>query len=281
MPARSTTFTDAIGNRHCPAEHDCRIVSLVPSLTELLFDLGLGEYMVGRTGFCIHPRGEVKRIPKLGGTKDVKVEELLKLKPTHLLVNIDENRRDIVEEVAESVPHVIVTHPCAPEDNIGLYRLIGGIFGKETPAEDLVSRLRQELNRLQEMRNELPQYRVLYLIWRKPWMTISRNTYISGMLSLINWVTVNPETDERYPVIENFEEIAGKSDLVLLSSEPYRFRERHVRECRELAPAAGVMQVDGELLSWYGSRAVQGLRYLGELAKNNMRETNVNNVSMH
>lgn len=281
MSADPDTFIDAIGNRHYPAENDCRIVSLVPSLTELLFDLGLGEYMVGRTGFCIHPRDQVKGVPKVGGTKDVKVNELLKLKPTHLLVNIDENRRDIVEKMAESVPHIIVTHPCTPEDNIDLYRLIGGIFGKETPAEDLASGLRQELNRLQEMRNELPQYRVLYLIWREPWMTISRDTYISGMLSLINWITVNPETNERYPVIENFEEIAGESDLVLLSSEPYRFREQHVRECRELALGAGVMQVDGELLSWYGSRAVQGLRYLGELAKNNMRETNADNVSVH
>jgi hypothetical protein len=115
---------------------DVRIVSLVPSVTELLW-LGLAPHLVGRTGFCIHPREVVRSIPKIGGTKDVDVDRIRELAPTHLVVNIDENRKETVEELARFVPSVVVTHPLAPEDNLGLYRLLGGIFGRSAEAERL------------------------------------------------------------------------------------------------------------------------------------------------
>ena len=112
-----------------------RIVSLVPSLTELLCDLGLAPQLVGRTGFCIHPRETVRAIPKVGGTKSVNLARLRELAPTHVIVNIDENEKPTVEEIARFVPHVVVTHPLHPRDNLALYRLLGGIFHRDARGE--------------------------------------------------------------------------------------------------------------------------------------------------
>ncbi|HZX28678.1 MAG TPA: helical backbone metal receptor, partial [Telluria sp.] len=127
-------LTDAIGQAHASAP-DARIVSLVPSITELLCDLGLASQLVGRTGFCIHPAGTVRAIPKVGGTKDVNLAKLRRLAPSHVVVNIDENEKPTVDEIARFVPHVVVTHPNAPRDNLDLVRLMGGIFCREEQAE--------------------------------------------------------------------------------------------------------------------------------------------------
>ena len=118
-------LVDATGQRHVRHAGPARIVSLVPSLTELVCDLGLAGELVGRTGFCIHPRATLRSIPKVGGTKDVNLARLRELAPTHVIVNIDENRRECVDEIAEFVPHVIVTHPCVPEDNLAVKALNG------------------------------------------------------------------------------------------------------------------------------------------------------------
>jgi ABC-type Fe3+-hydroxamate transport system substrate-binding protein len=130
-------LVDAIGTRHHAVTAPPRIVSLVPSITELLCDLGLAASLVGRTGFCIHPRALVRGIPKVGGTKTVDVARIRELAPTHLVVNIDENEKPTVDELARLVPHVIVTHPLAPRDNLALYRLLGGIFDRAGEAETL------------------------------------------------------------------------------------------------------------------------------------------------
>ena len=126
-------FFDALHTAHNRAPA-ARIVSLVPSITELLCDLGLAPQLVGRTGFCVHPAAVVAAIPKVGGTKDVNIEKIRKLAPTHLVVNIDENEKPTVELLAEFVPHVVITHPLAPRDNLALARLMGGIFGAEAAA---------------------------------------------------------------------------------------------------------------------------------------------------
>ena len=127
--SRASQRTDWAGVVH-PAAPAPRIASLVPSLTELLFALGLGESVVARTGFCVHPKPEVARVPKVGGTKDPDPARLAKLAPTHLIVNVDENRREVVDAARAFVPHVIVTHPLAPTDNPRLYRLFGAIFDR-------------------------------------------------------------------------------------------------------------------------------------------------------
>jgi ABC-type Fe3+-hydroxamate transport system substrate-binding protein len=239
-----------------------RIVSLVPSITELLCDLDLSDEIVGRTGFCIHPWETVKTIPKVGGTKDLQFDRIRELEPTHVVVNIDENRKEDAEALAEFIPNVVVTHPLGPRDNLDLYRQMGREFDREAEAEELCERFEQAYNRAAA--NAGPEQSVLYLIWRDPWMTISPETYISRTLGLFKWQTVPATTDERYPQVDLTE---CEVDHVLLSSEPFHFKEHHVEEVAALVPGATVSLIDGEMTSWYGSRAIAGLGYLAEYTK--------------
>ena len=267
----TATWTDAAGRRHARASADARIVSLVPSLTELLVDLGLGANLVGRTGFCVHPRAALRAVPKVGGTKDVNLERIRALAPTHLLVNIDENRLETVEALASLVPSIIVTHPCSPRDNLELFRLLGGIFGAEAAAGRLAAELEAALGEAAELRAAMPAETVLYLIWREPWMTVARDTYIAATLAEVGWSTLpaveGGETGAaRYPAFDwNAPWLAGV-ERVLLSTEPYRFRAAHLAEVARLA-ARPALLVDGEMVSWYGSRAARGLRWLMALRR--------------
>jgi ABC-type Fe3+-hydroxamate transport system substrate-binding protein len=254
---------DAAGTLHGRAGDEATIVSLVPSITELICDLGLAGRLIGRTGFCIHPWETVRAIPKVGGTKDVKLERIRNLAPTHAILNVDENRRELADQLAEFVPHIIVTHPLGPHDNLALYRLIGAIFGRDAEAEELCSALARALAHLRT--RAYPARDVLYLIWRDPWMSVSPDTYIARMLELVNWRTHPLAPDDRYPEIE-LERYAGRIDHVLLSSEPFHFRERHVDEVAAAIPGARVSLIDGEMTSWYGTRAIAGLRYLAAYA---------------
>ena len=255
---------DALGTEHAPAGPDARIVSLVPSITELVCDLGLAPRLVGRTGFCVHPRETVKAIPKVGGTKDVDLDALRALAATHVIVNVDENRRETVEAISRLVPNVIVTHPLAPRDNLVLYELIGGIFGREQEAQRLSARFESAFAAAERAAAGFACERVLYLIWRDPWMTVSRDTYIARTLALVNWETVPEHATARYPEIVLDEDSLAGVDVVLASSEPYMFRSRHVAELAAMPALAGkrVALVDGEMTSWYGSRAIAGLGYM-------------------
>lgn len=257
------SFTDAIGTVHLAAPQ-ARIVSLVPSITELLCTLGLAGQIVGRTGFCIHPAEVVGAIPKIGGTKDVNLEKIRKLAPTHLVVNIDENEKPTVEALAEFVPNIVVTHPNTPYDNLALARLMGGIFCAEARAEAWCAEFDAAYAALQAAPKGPPQT-MLYCIWQDPWMSISRDTYIANMLAQIGWQV--PELGEsRYPRFDWSASLLEAIDGVLLSSEPYRFTEAHA-DALERQIGKPVLLVDGEMLSWYGSRALDGLKYLQELAQ--------------
>lgn len=255
-------LVDALGREHQPVVADAapRIVSLVPSLTELLCDLGLAPWLVGRTGFCVHPAATVRVIPKVGGTKDVNLDKVRRLAPTHLVVNIDENRKETVEALAPSVPHVIVTHPCAPRDNLALYRLLGGIFRAREQAETLCAAFEREYAALAAAPKGAPRT-LLYCIWKDPWMTVSCDTYIARMMAEIGWQCWAAPPANRYPTFTWSDELLQAIDGVLLSTEPYRFTEAHANTLQERI-GKPVRLLDGEMMSWYGSRAVAGLRYL-------------------
>ena len=257
---------DAIGQPHSAIDSadPPRIVSLVPSVTELVCDLGLSSWLVGRTGFCIHPQSLLSGVPKIGGTKDVNIEKIRALAPTHLIVNIDENEKPTVDTLAQFIPHVIVTHPLAPEDNLDLYRLLGGIFNVSDKAEQLCGAFAREYEATQVLAHATP-YRVLYCIWKDPWMTVSRDTYIARMLALVGWQQCEVPSDQRYPEFRWDEALVDSVDEILLSTEPYHFTETHANSL-ENQLGKPVRLVDGERLSWYGSRAVSGLAYLRELA---------------
>jgi ABC-type Fe3+-hydroxamate transport system substrate-binding protein len=254
-------LVDAVGRRHAPAP-DARIVCLVPSITELLCDLGLAGKLVGRTGFCIHPRDAVAAIPKVGGTKDVNIDKIRRLAPTHVVVNIDENEKPTVDKLAEFVPHVVVTHPNAPRDNVQLARLMGGIFGADAAAARWCAEFEAEYAALHaEARG--PARTVLYCIWQDPWMTVSQDTYIASMLAELGWRVPDLGAD-RYPRFAWSQALVDGLDAVLLSTEPYRFTEDHA-DALEKQLGIPVVLVDGEMMSWYGSRALAGLRYLRTL----------------
>ncbi len=202
-------------------------------------------------------------MPKVGGTKSVNLEKIRALAPTHVIVNVDENRKEVADALAEFVPNVVVTHPLGPLDNLELYRNLGKLFNVEAQAETLCTRFEAEYRRV--LKQEFPVRKVLYLIWKDPWMTVSRDTYISRMLALFGLQTLADSDAARYPKISLEESWLRDVELVLLSSEPYRFQENHLAEIKNTLNRPARL-IDGAMTSWYGSRAIEGLRYLTDFA---------------
>ena len=259
---------DDAGNRFAPAGPEARIACFVPSITELLVDLGLGDRMVARTHFCIHPAESVGRIPAIGGTKKVSLPKLKALAPTHAILNVDENTVEMAGTMREFVPNVVVTHPLVPDDNLRLYALMGDLFGRETAAANLARRFRKARRALPPPEPE-GCLNVLYFIWKDPWMTVSRDTYISAMLGLVGWQTRLHDPHVRYPTVDLTPETVAATDLFLFPTEPYEFTRADIdaflrdRDC----PPEKAHAIDGEYCSWYGSRAIAGLGYLKALAE--------------
>ena len=244
-----------------------RIASLVPSLTELVVAIGLRDCLVARTGFCVHPSEALAAVPKVGGTKTVNLQKLRRLAPTHVVVNVDENTWPTVEALQAFVPHVLVTHPLSPQDNLALIdQLAAGFPGDgpwQTPLQAQAAawkrRIADELALTQP--HGRPPSRVLYLIWRGPWMTVSRDTYVSATLARAGLDTLPGHAAKRYPAIGDDDPAWRDADRILMSTEPYAFRER---DRASLARSTGkrVDLIDGEWTSWYGSRAIEGLAAL-------------------
>ena len=262
---------DWSGTAHAPAGAQPRIACLVPSLTELLFTLGLGERVVARTGFCVHPRDAVRRVRKVGGTKDPDLAALRALAPTHLVVNVDENRREVVDAAARFVPHVIVTHPAGPDDNPRLYALFGAVFDRAAEAASLAERYAQARAALDRAIAPLARERVLYLIWRKPWMTVSRDTYVGATLAAAGLDTVPARAARRYPEVADDGAEWRAADRLLLSSEPYAFRAADAAALARMHAKPADL-IDGEWTSWYGPRAIEGLRALARFRVARARE---------
>lgn len=250
---------DAAGNEHEPAHGPVRIVSLVPSLTELLFALDLTEQLVGRTDFCIEPAGQVETVPVVGGTKTADMDKLLALKPTHVLVNIDETPKEVADQISANGISVVVTHPNKPADNLAMFGLFGSLFQRQQLSAKLSVDLQGEL-----MMTGGPPRKVLYLIWKRPWMTVSQDTYIASMLKLFGMETLCHDAAIRYPEVTIDSNLLATADLILFSSEPFPFAAKH-REAfaRDFgADPSKLLAIDGKMVSWYGNRAIEGLHYL-------------------
>ncbi|MDH3315043.1 MAG: helical backbone metal receptor [Gammaproteobacteria bacterium] len=259
---------DDVGVAHRPADGNVRIISLVPSITELVFTLGLADQLVGRTTFCVHPHPEVDSVASVGGTKTVKLDKIKALSPTHVIVNVDENRKEDVNAVAQLGCDIVVTHPIDPTDNLRLYRLLGGIFRRTEAAKALCRDFQRAHSSLLDRARSLRERNVLYLIWRDPWMTISEDTYISRTLALAGLKSKGGRKDVRYPEISFEARLMKDVDAVLLSSEPFPFKQKHVEEVRGLTEqwSLPVSIINAEMVSWYGPRAIPGLRYLENFA---------------
>ena len=257
----SAPFTDDADTAHLPAGPDARILSLVPSITELLFEMGLESQIAGRTAFCVHPADRVQSIPSVGGTKRINMEKVAETGATHTIVNVDETPKQMADALADTGLQVIVTHPIEARDNLKLFRLIGGLFDRQDAAETLCVDFDAALTAIDD---SLSARKVLYLIWQDPWMTISSDTYISRFFALGNLQTIGHDPAVRYPEVVLDEELLSNADHVLFSTEPFSFTETHLEEFRAAFPdhAAKAKLIDAEMVSWYGSRAIAGLRYL-------------------
>jgi len=236
-----------------------RIVSLVPSQTELLYDLGLGNRVVGITKFCVHPDEWFRTKARIGGTKDVNMEMVMSLRPDLIIANKEENVREQVETLRTIAPVWVsdVNDLASALDMIGR---IGELTRTAKCAQSIVSTVEKAFGQL-----TLPfsEKRTVYLIWRKPYMAAGGDTFISDILSRCG--LRNSITDHRYPEIAMERLQSLNPEVVLLSSEPYPFKERHLDEMKAILPDAKVLLVDGEMFSWYGSRMMQAPAYLHKL----------------
>ena len=258
--------TDQLGNIIEIEFPPKRIISLVPSQTEFLFDLGLDAEIVGVTRFCIHPAGKVESKTKIGGTKKFNIERIKSLKPDLIIGNKEENYKEGIEELSADFP-VWMSDIFTLPDNYGMMRELGRITDRLTQAEDLVDTMQKHFSSLENAIIKRNGERTCaYFIWRKPFMVAGNNTFINYMLGVFGFKNIFNGV-ERYPEI-NPEIIKDyKPDYIFLSSEPYSFSEKHFDEFQAFAPKAKVVLVDGEMFSWYGSRLKLAPAYYLELRK--------------
>ncbi|RNI31098.1 ABC transporter substrate-binding protein [Rufibacter latericius] len=239
-----------------------RIVSLVPSQTELLFHLGLGDRIVGITKFCIHPKEAVKRIPKIGGTKNFHFEAIDALQPDLIIGNKEENYQEGIERLQQKYP-VWMSDIYTLEDVFQMMQSISQLTGTEEKARALVSTLEQQFL---ELRPAEPPVPTAYFIWRNPYMAVGNDNFIDHMLTRCGFKNVLGHL-ARYPQVTAAQLQEASPELILLSSEPYPFKEKHIAEFQEICPNARIKVVDGELFSWYGSRLLHSVTYLTQLIR--------------
>ncbi|MDC8102954.1 ABC transporter substrate-binding protein [Chryseobacterium sp. PTM-20240506] len=235
-----------------------KVISLVPSITEALFDLGLTEdEIIGRTKFCIHPKDKIKNVPVIGGTKNLNIEKIKGLQPDLILANKEENIKEQVEALMEDFK-VVVTNVETIEDNYYLLKTLGNIFQKEERAKAYNLKIYEVLNQTKIS----SKIKAAYLIWKNPYMTVGADTFIHRILTEIGFE--NSFKDKtRYPEV-TIQDLAD-TDLIMLSSEPFPFKEKHIAELKEYYPDKKIIIVDGEAFSWYGTHIAKCGNYFKEL----------------
>lgn len=236
-----------------------RIVSVVPSQTELLFELGLNEEVIGITKFCIHPEEYFKVKPRIGGTKQLNIEKICALHPDLVIANKEENVKEQIETLALNFP-VFVTDVNTLEDALQMIITIGNLVNKTTESIELFQKIKHSFE-------SLPVFtgiKTAYLIWKDPWMVAAKDTFIDAMMHCAGFHNAFSDYS-RYPAINISEVETREVELLLLSSEPYPFTQKHLYALQQMFPKAKVMLVNGELFSWYGSRMQYAPAYFRQL----------------
>jgi ABC-type Fe3+-hydroxamate transport system substrate-binding protein len=265
-----TPLVDASGVALTLPRPPRRIVSLIPSTTELLCQLGLADAIVGITAYCVEPRAVVRTKAKVGGEKNPDLQAIRALAPDLVIANIEENLREHVEALRVSGVPVWVTYPRTVGDAIRLVREVGAVTGTETAAgalADELERLRDEVRAVVARR---PAARVFYPIWRAPYMTISADTYIHDVLATVGAANVFGDAADRYPVITLDEMAVRMPDVIVLPDEPFRFRRVHLKDFERYRDVPAVRDgrihlVDGKRFCWHGPRLAEALRSLPPL----------------
>ncbi len=257
------TFVDQLNREVTLNYPPKRIVSIVPSQTELLFDLGLDDEVIGITKFCIHPIEKFASRTKVGGTKKLRIDQIRQLQPDLIIGNKEENTQQEIELLMEEFP-VWMSDISNLDEAMQTITQIGELVNREPEAAYLNHLIQAGFTDLQTLalQKNINQ-RVAYLIWKDPYLFAGQATFIDDILRRIG--LQNVITKSRYPEITLQELEAANCQLVFLSSEPYPFKEKHIEEIKTAMPKAQVMLVDGEMFSWYGSRLVKAINYLFHL----------------
>jgi len=236
-----------------------RIISVVPSQTELLFCLGLDKEVIGITKFCIHPEDKFKSTPKIGGTKQLDIAKIIALKPDLIIANKEENERGQLEELMRHFP-VWISDIYNLDDAVEMIESVGKLIDREEGSQTLSLSIKEEFGAIKVAQAGL---RTAYFIWRKPYMVASKNTFIDDMLQRCG--LINAFDLERYPEVTAQQLQEANPGVILLSSEPYPFKEKHIDELKAIVPSATIRLVDGEMFSWYGSRLLNAPSYFNGL----------------
>ncbi len=237
-----------------------RIISLVPSQTELLFDLGLDEEVVGITKFCVHPHSQFKSKPRIGGTKQLHLDQIKALKPDLIIANKEENNKEQILELADEFP-VWISDVVDLTDALKMIESVGKLVQRWSEAKKLAQEIAVAFAQLPQGSNP-PS--AAYIIWQKPYMVAADNTFINSMLQYAGFRNYFAD-QQRYPEIRLTQLQEAPPDFVLLSSEPFPFKEKHRQELQEKLPTTEVLLADGELFSWYGSRLLHSAAYFRNL----------------
>lgn len=257
-----SAITDQLGRKvslaHYPPK---RIVSLVPSQTELLYHLGLSQHVVGRTKFCIHPDAEVKSTFKVGGTKNVNIKALLSLKPDIVLANKEENTAEMIFELEKKVP-VYVSDVHNLTTALEMIHQIGQLTGAVSNAHELVNRISKTFMVLDS--TPKPSFKAVYVIWKNPWMSVGGDTFISDIMFRGGFTNCFRQ-HTRYPEFSLADLSDLNPDALFLSSEPYPFKEKDKKDLENLTKNCLISIVDGEVFSWYGSKMLKTPEYLLQL----------------
>ncbi len=260
------TYTDQLGRKIQFSSTPKRIISLVPSQTEMLFDFGLNSEVVGITKFCIHPNEWYQTKDHIGGTKNINFEKIKLLKPDLIIGNKEENNQKQLEELMKHY-NVWVSDIYTLKDSFDMITRVGTLLGKQEESTILKLQIESLFNQLkQEQTKNTQQLKVAYFIWQKPYMVASKNTFINDMINQCGFTNAFDSNDyNRYPEVNTDQIASANPELILLSSEPYPFKEKHIKEFQAICPNAKVLIVDGEMFSWYGSRLMKAPNYFKKL----------------
>ncbi|MDZ4758841.1 MAG: helical backbone metal receptor [Bacteroidota bacterium] len=247
---------DQMGRDIIVPRYPKRIVSLVPSQTELLYELGLTDEVVGQTIFCIHPLEQHGVKPRIGGTKKLSFEKIAALKPDLIIGNKEENEQGQIEELMKHYP-VWMSDIKTLEDACEMIVAVGSVVGKNKEAIELKSKIVFGFESLPKIHPAS----CLYFIWRKPWMVAGHDTFIADMLNRIGLANLANTFDGRYPILTHDDIRKLSPQYILLSSEPYPFADKHIKELESICPNSKIVLVNGEMFSWYGSRLVDSIDF--------------------
>ncbi len=237
-----------------------RIVSLCPSITETLCDLGLSKNIVGITDYCIYPKQIVKNIEKVGGIYNVSVKKIKQLNPDIIFASKQENKKSTIEKLSKEFQCFIFSINTF-SDALNMINKLGKIFNNETLSNELVNSIEEKFTKITKLKKSISY---VYLVWKNPYMAASEGTYIDSLLSKLSFTNCVKESEKKYPEYDVIKE-SSDCDIIFLPSEPYKFRYKDKQELQKIFPDKIILLVKGEMFCWYGTHLLKTAKYFDDL----------------